>query len=400
MKEKLAMLLTASVLLALLLQGCTKDNDKNDNEGGEMDKIAIVTNINTGSTPVAYLGTREDLSAGAYNNSNAQQVVSYALAQTYKGAVYLIEARSGDKIIKYTRNADGSLTNSGSITMPGAAYPYCIAFESDTKAYLSLGNTGKIIIFDPSSMTQSGTIDLASYALRDGSPDPGIILYRNRKLYVGCLQTSDGVTSAHPAQLLIIDLNNNNQITSVTDNRSTYASNPSSAGSMFFDEQGDLYVLCMGSWGFMPAQKCGFLRIRNGQNTFDASYFFNVRDYSVDGIPGSHLDYVHRMEYAGSGIVYATGNVPSLMSNPPDYVLDKTFGAFKVDVRNQKITKIDIPYSNGYAACVMNYKGKAYYGMSTNTGVGIYSYDPAADKASAQPVISTQGDPSVICSFE
>jgi hypothetical protein len=68
-------------------------------------------------------------------------------------------------------------------------------------------------------------------------------------------------------------------------------------------------------------------------------------------------------------------------------------------VRNQKITKIDMPFSNGYAACGMNYQGKVYYGMSTNTGVGIYSYDSVAEKASAQPVISTQGDPSVICSF-
>lgn len=38
-----------------------------------------------------------------------------------------------------------------------------------------------------------------------------------------------------------------------------------------------------------------------------------------------------------------------------------------------------MPFSNGYAACVMNYQGKVYYGMSTNAGVGIYSYDPAAE---------------------
>jgi hypothetical protein len=95
-----------------------------------------------------------------------------------------------------------------------------------------------------------------------------------------------------------------------------------------------------------------------------------------------------------------TGNVPALMSNPPDYILDKTFGAFRVDVRNQSVVKINVPYSNGYAASVLNYNGKVYYGMSTTTGVGIYAYDPVADTASAKPVVATQGDPSVLCAFE
>jgi hypothetical protein len=386
--------------LATVVTACAKYYpDVKDRVPG-LDKIVMVTNINTGSTAVAYLGTRENLSAGSYINANAQQVVSYPLAQVYNNEVYLIEGRSGDKIKKYTRNMDGTLTNVGSLTMPAASFPYCIAFESTTKAYVSLGNTGKIAIINPSAMTRTGTIDLTGYALGDASPDPGVIVYRNGKLYVACLQTSDGYTSSHPAQLLIIDLAANNQVTSITDQRSTYASNASSAGSMFFDEKGDLYVLCMGSWGFIPGQKCGFLRVRNGETKFDPAYFFNITDYAIANIPGGHLDYLHRMEYAGNGIVYGTGNIPALMSNPPDYVRDKTFGAFRVDINNLVIAKLDIPYSNGYAACVMPYDKKVYYGMSGNTGVGIYSFDPATNTAGSGPVVATQGDPSILAAFE
>jgi hypothetical protein len=398
--KKNVLLFYLPVAIALVLTACAKYYPDVKDRAPGLDKIAIITNINTGSTSVAYLGTRENLSAGSYINVNAQQVVSYPLAQVYNNEVYLIEARSGDKIKKYTRNMDGILTNVGNLTMPAASFPYCIAFESATKAYVSLGNTGKIAIINPSDMTRTGAIDLTSYALGDASPDPGVMAYKDGKLYVACLQTSDGYTSSHPAQLLIIDLANNNQVTSITDQRSTYASNASSAGSMFFDENGDLYVLCMGSWGFIPGQKCGFLRVRNGETRFDPSYFFNITDYAIANIPGGHLDYLHRMEYAGNGIVYGTGNIPALMSNPPDYVRDKTFGAFRVDINNQVIAKLDIPYSNGYAACVMPYDNKVYYGMSSNTGVGIYSFDPATNAASNGPVVSTQGDPSILASFK
>lgn len=387
-------------LLAFLLAGCLKDKRNTGERTPGLDRIVMLTNINTGATPVAYLGTRSDLSSGTYNNVNSQQVVSYALAQVYNNEVYLIEGRSGDKIKKYTRNMDGTLTPSGSLNMPAASFPYCIAFESTTKAYISLGNTGKIAIINPAAMTLTGYIDLTRYALGDASPDPGVIVHRNGKLYVACLQTSDGFTSSHPAQLLIIDLQNNNQVTSVADNRSTYASNASSSGSMFFTENGDLYVLCMGSWGFVPGQKCGFLRIKNGDTKFDPNYFFNITDYAIGNIPGGHLDYLHRIEYAGNGIVYGTGNIPKLMSNPPDYVKDKTFGAFRADLSNRIITKLDVPYSNGYAACVMPYENKVYYGMSTNTGVGIYSFDPAGNTVSNGPVVTTQGDPSILGHFD
>lgn len=384
----------------MLLLGCTKDKRNSGERTPGYDKIVMVVNINTGSTQAGYLGTRRDLSPGTYNNTDAQQVVSYALAQVHNKDVYLIEGRGGDKVKKYTRNTDGTLQLTGSITMPAASFPYCIAFESDTKAYVSLGNTGKIVVINPQTMAQTGTIDLTAFAIGDASPDPAVMVYREGKLYIACLQTSDSYTSSHPAQLLMVDVADNNKITSITDNRATYAGNPSSAGSIFFTENGDLYVLCMSSWGFIPGQKCGFLRIKNGDTKFDPAYFFNITDYTIDNIPGGHLDYLHRIEYAGNGIVYGTGNIPRLASNPPDYVKDKTYGAFRVDLANKIMTRLDIPYSNGYAACVMPYENKVYFGMSTNTGVGIYSFDPASNAASTGPVVNTQGDPSIVYSFE
>jgi hypothetical protein len=106
------------------------------------------------------------------------------------------------------------------------------------------------------------------------------------------------------------------------------------------------------------------------------------------------------MRYAGNGIVYSTGNIYALASNPPDYVNDRTYGSFKVDIRNKVIMKLDLPYSNGMAACVLPFENKILWGLATTTGVGIYSYDPSTNTASTSPIISTQGDPSIIEAFE
>lgn len=90
------------------------------------------------------------------------------------------------------------------------------------------------------------------------------------------------------------------------------------------------------------------IQLKNGQTAFDPTYFFNVADYSITGVPGNKVDYLQRMRYAGNGIVYATGNIYALASNPPNYVTDRTYGAFKVDLANKTITKLSLLYSNGY----------------------------------------------------
>ena len=204
--------------------------------------------------------------------------------------------------------------------------------------------------------------------------------------------------SAWPAQVLIIDLANGNTITSATDNRSTFAGSPIDPKSMFFDENGDLYIFCQASYGSQADPKCGFLRIRNGQTNFDPSYFFNIADHNLAYIPGGRIRNFHHMQYVGNGILYSTGNVYAL-SFLGDFA-DKTFASFKVDLINKSITKLALPYSNGYAGGVLAYQNKIYWGLATVDGVGIYSYDPGTNIASADPIVTTEGDPVSIESFE
>jgi len=390
----------ACLLAAACLASCDKDN-KNEGQGdAPLHKIAVATAVKSGGKDTYYLGTFADFSVGSHTNAKSRQMVTAPLVRIYEGDLYAAEGSEGDNLLKYVRSPDGTLQEAGKLTLPASSMPYWTAFQSAEKGYLTLRTAGKIVIFNPKTMEKTGEIDLTSYAIGKASPDPTVIRYRDNKLYVSCLQTEDGYTSAHPAQILIIDLADNNKITSLTDARATTASDMHDWDSMFFDEKGDLYVFCIGSWGFMPGQKGGFLRVKKGATAFDKDYFLNITDYTIAGIPGGKLSHLYRPTYGGNGIVYATGNVAALIGNPPNYVEDYSFGAFKVDLYGKTVTKLDIPYSLGYGGATRPYQGKVYFGMSTKSGVGIFSYDPATNTASAAPVVTTQGDPSVLEMFD
>ncbi len=385
------------IAIMLLLNACGKDDKPAPTPMADLDKLILVTNITSANPVVGYVGTLKDLSVTSYTNAKSRQSAQYPFLTVYKDDVFVIPNKGGDVIKKYRRSVDGSLADMGSMTLPAASQSISIVVESDTKAYCSLENLGKIAIFNPTTMVISSYIDLTSYALGDASPDPTVMVLRNGKLYVSCVQTSNGYTSDKPAQVLIINVASGNTITSATDSRSTWAGSVDEQHSMFFDESGDLYMFCVASYGFGgPTQKCGFLRIKNGASTFDPTYFFNVADYSITGIPGSKVDYLEHMRYSSNGIVYSTGNIYALASNPPNYVTDRTYGSFKIDLVNKTITKINLPYSNGYSASVGVFQGKILWGLATATGVGIYSYDPVTGTAGANPVVTTQGDPSEI----
>lgn len=392
---------TAIIVIAIgSLASCKKKD--NGPDAAALDRLLIVTNINNGAVPVGYIGTHKNLTVPNYTNAKSRQVTNYPIAYTQGNNVWYVPYRllsapsQGDNLKKYTRAADGTLAESGTLVLPANSAPVGLAFESDTKAYCTLANMGKIAIFNPTTLTVSGYIDLTTYALGDGSPDPTNILYRNNKLYVCLAQTPNGYSTVYPAQVLIIDLANGNSVTSATDSRAYWAGSLDSKHTIFFSENGDLYISCIASYGFIPGQKGGILRIKSGQTAFDPTYFLNLTDYVIAGIPGGKVDYFQHLYYTGNGIVYASGNIPALVSNPPDYVNDYSFGYFKVDLNAKTITKMNTPYANGYAHYVLPFEDKILLAMATKTGVGIYTYDPVANSTSPAPVVTTQGDPSVI----
>lgn len=394
----------AGVLLccAAFSLSCQKDYDEQPLSDPDKFFISTLVAHNSDYTDRTwYVGTFPDLDIKDYTHTRARQrpddVVS--LVKSYKDFVFVLPYNGDMMMKKYKRQADGSLSDEGGMVIPEVTHVLGMVIESDTKGYISLLDSGKIAVFNPATMQITNYIDLSSYTIggaNDRSPDPTVLLLRNNKLYVACMQKMPMwlVSSIWRAEILIIDLANGNAITSVTDNRTTTAGSFYDFKSMFFDESGDLYVYCKGYLGGnIPA---GFLRIKNGQTTFDPTYFFDVANYNVPFLPGNKISDLLHMQYANNGIVYSTGHVRALGGSG----VDKVNACFKLDLSNKIISRLDLPYTNGFAGSVLAYQNKIYWGLTATEGVGIYQYDPADGTASARPIITTQGDPFQIEAFE
>ncbi|SEW52788.1 NHL repeat-containing protein [Chitinophaga arvensicola] len=388
-----------AILPAFMILGACSKDPKNNTSAPDKDKLVVVTSISNGTSQVSYVGTMKDLSVGVYNNNKARPSSFTPFIYTHNDDVFVVPNRGADILKKYTRAGNGVLAESGSLTMPAASQPTGIAFESDTSAYCTLYNTGVIVKFNPTTMAQTGTIDVKTFAVSGSTPNPGNIVYQDGRLFVAVTQTVNGYTSVNPAQVLIVDLKQGNKITSTTDARTTWAGTIDAPRSLFFDEQGDLYVNCVASYGFVPGQESGILRIRKGASTFDPGYFFPISKATIKGL-SAQVNYFHHLCYGGNGQAYASGNIPSLVSNPPNYVTDRSYGIFKLDLAAKTITKMDIPNTNGYSGYIVPFENKILFSVSSATGVGIYTFDPATNTSSNGPVVTTLGDPSVVEVFK
>lgn len=99
-----------------------------------------------------------------------------------------------------------------------------------------------------------------------------------------------------------------------------------------------LYLLCRRLRIFANCTE-GFLRIKKGETDFDQSYYFPIETISIPDIKGNKANYIYSKTYTGNGKLYGYFNVPGYVSNPPDYVNDKSMQTFEIDVYNKTVKK-------------------------------------------------------------
>jgi hypothetical protein len=274
--------------------------------------------------------------------------------------------------------------------MAGAAN---VLFLSDTKAYVSMMLENKIVIFNPTTMQITGAIDLAKaeYGLNGSvTPNPLGMIERNGKVFVGCLELSTPPLSNDGAYMIIIDAATNTPEKFISDPRATGASLFGNQG-MYKDEKGDIYVLCYASYGYVPGQKSGFLRIKNGAADFDPDYFFNITDKVIPSIQGEHVILTNFL-YDSNGTAYMFGQNPTYASNPIDYVNDLLIQSFKINLYDQTVTLLDLPRSNSYSYSIIRHGDLILFGLATQSaGAGYFSYNPATGETSKTPFLNVPG---------
>ncbi|MBF1076979.1 MAG: hypothetical protein HXL29_09140, partial [Prevotellaceae bacterium] len=150
---------------------------------------------------------------------------------------------------------------------------------------------------------------------------------------------------------------------------------------VFVDAQGDIYVNCMGSFGYKPGFAGGLLRIRKGQTDFDPDFVINYQTAKVQGFDGA-IDYVGTVRLASDGKVYAMAANFALDPNNKNPYLAKVMFPVVIDLQQRSVQKIDgIPYSNGHAVAIGERDGKLYFGSGNDEAYGFYAYNLKTKKS-------------------
>jgi len=369
--------------------GCLSDSDP---KSGISDLSNYVASVNVGNsafiTPFAGLSE-----AGSVTNASGFEVGSYPYTFVRGNTVLVTQNLSSDVLRKFERDAAGKLRDKGSLTLLNASFPGDVVFASDTVAYVGLVNAGKIAVVNPSTMQLKRYIDLTGtrYAVGDSNPEPGNLLIHRGKLWVTLMQQKNLYEAYKRVDLLVINPANDSveQVISDTASGLAQAGYPNRQ-YLFADEQGDLYVYCIASAGYFPGQSHGFRRIKAGEWSFDASYVLDLTAATFD-VPGGKTNHINSLTYAGDGIAYGLANVPSLSSNPPDYINDRTYYTIRFDLRAKTWQVTTLPPSNGYAGFIYTEGSSVFAALGASSGTGFFRYNPATGVADQMPFITTQG---------
>jgi hypothetical protein len=177
-------------------------------------------------------------------NNTGFAVFKDAMVKTYKKDVYILERYGADNIIKYdpSKNGISGVINQMKIDSAEGSNPQDIAFLSDTKAFIANQNKPTITIFNPLTLSKTGSIDIAEYTYmkdRNISPHASSVEIDGNYLYV-LLQRRDGYSYKIPSLVLKI-----NALTNVIeDTIPTIYKN----GNRIICSNGYLYVMNTGSY--------------------------------------------------------------------------------------------------------------------------------------------------------
>ena len=260
------------------------------------------------------------------------------------------------------------------------------------------------MVFNPTTMKKIADIDLNSYAQEGARVSPAAMIIRDGKLFVGLSQmNSQFMPTVNKLEFAMIDTKTDKVEKHIVNESlgMCYATRPIDAGSIFMDENKDLYFNCMGSFGMLPQLHGGIARIKNGSTDIDPNYSIRLDQTEVSGLSTKHADYICTVMYAGDGKVYtyisSLGLDPHALDNP---YLTLSNLPVVIDLKQRTLSVIkNTEISNPQGIAVAKYKDLIVFGSANKKATGFYTYNPKT-KEVAGPVIQTQGNPSFFHSFE
>lgn len=360
-----------------------------------------------GNSGSVYMQSLPDMVPGNYDNSNAIPVGFGTVPIVAKsGNIYVLPDYMGNtkaEITRYRIYSDNKWHKKGALQIPPKAAACCVTELNSEKAYVSLQGLGSIIVFNPTTMTRIAEIDLNGLKQADTNVSPASMVIRDGKLFVGLNQmNAQYMPARNNIELAVIDTKTDKMEKHIVNTSlgMSFATRPIDPGSIFIDENNDIYINCIGSFGFIPQFHGGIARIKNGTTEIDSDYCIRLDKTEVKGLPTKFADFFSTFYYAGNGKVYTYVNSFALDSkgieNP---YISFTNMPVVVDLKQKTMETIKgMDISNPQGIAISKHKNLIVFGSSNKKANGFYTYDPTTKKV-AGPIMHVKGNPSFFHSF-
>lgn len=367
------------LISALILAGCDKNDDPTPVESiGDYAMITTVINED-GQTRAYYLQRVSVDNTELVDNSDATELsaATGAMVHSFNGCIYFNDYYYGG-MQKWSIDTSNNATLEASVNLSELTYPGNTAFKDENTAFVG-GISTDIIIFNPTTMEKTGTIDFSSVSeigTVTNFPEDGAsivaeavseILIRDNLLFAALMPLSDlsnQIPGEKGCSIVIIDMdevdtdaqgNEDAVVKRIFDDRgSSTGAWGSGGGSPFMrvDENDDIYVLCHNMWaGYRDAygMPACILKIASGTTEFDEDYYFDLESASRGlGSP------VMNLEYYGDGKFLGAAQDPDALDpdNAWSYYMDPVYQWWSFDLYNQTAEIVSEEYTRGAYASV------------------------------------------------
>ncbi len=383
------------------------DDETGTATSGDILFSTTVTNQD-GSSGSGYLQVIQNLESGAhYDNTNAIPLGfgSYPCV-CESGNIYVFPDYMGGtelKLKRFTLNANKELELQGSMTLPANSSAAIVVEASNEKAYVCCQSLDLIIVFNPTTMTEISRIDLSSLRNEGLSAYPGAMYIRDGILYVALEQyNAQWMPNENALEMALYKVSDDTFIKKIRNTSLGLCgpTRPIDNQSIFEDENGDLYINCTGSFGYIPGLDGGIARIKKGETEFDESYSINLSKTQVSGLSCNYLNVLLMCRYVGGGKMFSYGYAYALEPDNTNTYLARIGVPIIVDIYNKTIQVIEgLPRSNGHGVAMGQHQDKMVYGSANDEYNGFCTYDLNTGTIETK-VITVTGYPSFFYSFD
>ncbi|PIF06306.1 MAG: hypothetical protein CSA36_02120 [Draconibacterium sp.] len=384
---------------------CDKDEPQTPQGGKGIVLVETTVKNADGKSGSSYFQLVSELK-GNINNSEAIQVGFNVPFSVWGNDIFVFPAfefgTTGiTELRKYTYKKNDYLEKPQVLEIPTGMGVFNSTKINDTKMYVPSYSVGKILIVNPKTMTKTGEIDITSYAHGDNNPESGYGFVRDGLYYLPLGQAGAN-WMPHPDHLqvdvLVIDTETDEvtKMISETETGLCFPTRPMLKDMIFTDENKDLYIACVGFFGFNPEYlKSGFVCIPNGQTEFDTLKSWDVSNTPIEGTSYKPASIVNTL-YVGDGKVVAFASILELSTDP---YTSKNNMAVLIDLEEKTIKKIEgLPLTDGHSVLLEEHNGKVILGIYGKDKAGFFTYDPATEEVTHDA--TTVGNPTFVHFFE